>query len=246
MRVRHDDLRPRDPARARHAEPARRAGDPKHAAACGAHARVAQQRRVGGIDSGQRAGDLQVRVDALDGVEEAIRRHPPVQLAEDARALHLLTQLRLARDVEGHGAADPDERETRDGAEQDAAHRVEDAQRRHHEEARTDRAPRDRTQALQQRREQHRPRQRHDRRPRRLVARQELRRDLRADDRADDDPRQPEQPRQESPPQPVQRQEHDHGDREPVEPRHVRSVETPSAGEDGAGFQARMLRPWGA
>ena len=56
-----------------------------------------EQLRVGRRDPRQRPADGGERVDARDRVEQPRRRHSLVDLAEDARALHLLAQLRLAR-----------------------------------------------------------------------------------------------------------------------------------------------------
>ena len=103
---------------------------------------------VGRGDLRQRPADRRERVDPLDRVEQPRRRHPLVDLAEDARALHLLAQLRLAGCVQRGGAGDPDDRRAGRRAEHEPAHRVEHAQRGHDEESPADRVARDRRHAL--------------------------------------------------------------------------------------------------
>ena len=93
---------------------------------------------------------VEKRIDPRDRVEQARRRHALVDLTEDPRALHLLSQLALAGQVERHGPHHPDDRDAGDGAEHETAERVEPPQWRQHEQARPNRAPGHRRDALEE------------------------------------------------------------------------------------------------
>ena len=222
VRVRDDEVRRRRPARAGDAETAGAAGDAEDAVAGGADARACQQRRIGWRNVRLRPADREERVDARDRVEQARRRHTLVDLAEDPRALHLLSQLPLAGQVERDRAQDPDDRGAGGGAEHEPAEGVEPPQRRQREEARPDRAAGHRRDALEEDHEHGRPAERDERRVRRLAAGEELRRELGAEVRADGDPGQSEQPADEPAPEADQSGERDHADRDPVDGRHSR------------------------
>ena len=190
--VRDDEVRRRRPAGAGDAEAAGAAGDAEDAAAGGADAGAREQRRIGRRHVGLGAADREERVDARDRVEQARRRHALVDLAEDARALHLLAQLPLAGQVERDRAEHPDDRSARGGAEHEPAERVEPAQRRQREEARPDRAAGHRGDALEQDHQHDRAAEGDERRVRRLAAGEKLGRELGAEVGADRDPGQSE------------------------------------------------------
>ena len=163
VRVRDDEVRRRRPARAGDAEAAGAAGDPEDAVAGGADGRARQQRRIGRRDVRLGPSDREKRIDPRDRVEQARRRHALVDLAEDPRALHLLSQLALAGQVERDGPQHPDDRDAGDGAEHETAERVEPPQRRQHEQARPNRAPGHRRDALEEDHEHGCPAERHQR-----------------------------------------------------------------------------------
>ena len=220
MGVRDDELRRRNPAGALDAEAA---GGPGHAEDAGSRlfdAGALEEARVGRGDLRQRPADRRERVDALDRVEQPRRRHPLVDLAEDARALHLLAQLCLAGCVQRGRAGDPDDRRTGRRAEHEPAQRVQHAQRGHDEESPADRVARDRRHALDERGPDDRAAERGERRVGRRAPGQELRRELGAEVRAGRDPREREGAGDEPAPKPVQRRQPDHGGRDPVDRRH--------------------------
>ena len=82
----------------------------KTLAARGAHGRARQQGRIGRSDVRLRPSDREKRVDALDRVEQARRRHARVDLAEDPRLLHLLAQVALTGKVKRNRPEHPDDR----------------------------------------------------------------------------------------------------------------------------------------
>ena len=220
MGVRDDELRRRNPAGALDAEAT---GGTGHAEDAGV---APLRRRRSGAGRGRAAATCASgpRIAAngstrCDRIEQPRRRHPLVDLAEDARALYLLAQLCLAGCVQRGSAGDPDDRRAGRRAEHEPAHRVQHAQRGHDEESPADRVARDRRHALDERGPHDRPAECGERRVGRLAPGQELRRELGAEVRAGRDPREREGAGDEPAPKPVQRRQPDHGGRDPVDRR---------------------------
>ena len=239
MRVRDDDVRPYDPARAGDAEAAGGPGHAEDARPRPADARVRGQRRVGRGDACLRARDAGEGVDARDRVEQPSRRYALVDLAEDLRALHLLAQPHLPGHVERHSACDPHEGDAGGRAEHDPAERVDHPQRGQREQARPDRGPGHPAHALEQPGQEDGSAERDERRIGGLGPGEELRCGLRPQVGADDDSGERERPCDEPAPEAV----------EPARAITPAAIQVrshrPTLQTASDRTQARMPRPWG-
>ena len=135
VRRRHDELRPRDPARALHAEPARDGGDANDARTNGPHRSRRERPGVGRRLRRRRPGNRRERVDARERAQNVSRRHDRVQPLEDQRTADLVSHLRLVGQLQQDGPRDPHEDEPERGAGQKTADRVQQSQRRDHRQA---------------------------------------------------------------------------------------------------------------
>ena len=181
---------------------------------------IAHDRRVRLLDARRGPDDRQERVDPTERVDDLAGLDRLGQLRDHERLLRRASQLVGSRRVEQRDADDPHRDEAGGDPEEEAAARVEHAQRRDQPERASgpaaDRSRRATARAPRRPRAAPRVRSGIARAP----SPSELRRDACAEDRAADEPEQREHARDEPAAQAGDRGEREHRDRDPVEPVH--------------------------
>ena len=185
--VRDDEAGPRDPAGALDAEPARDACHPHDAPRGARDVRVPREPGIGRGDDRGRAEEHADRVDALERLEQSLRREDLVDLTEDRRPLHGPTQVGLPGEVEQHRTDRPAEEDARREPQREAGEPVEQPHAGDEAEARTKRGGEHAGESAHDRPEQDGARERDDGHVGRAV-REDERREPRTEVRAEREP----------------------------------------------------------